>query len=132
MGVTGDLLNILIDFLKERKQRAVYYDQHSKWSNIFAGAPQGSKLGTLLFLIYVNDISDNLSSNPNLFDDDTALLSVVHGTNQSLITLKDDLEKIRNWAFQCKVSFNPDINKQQQEIIFPSQALEVKLSFFNV
>ena len=49
-GVTGDSLNILIDFLKERKQRVVLNSQHSKWSNIFAGVTQGSILGSLLFL----------------------------------------------------------------------------------
>ena len=48
--VTGDLLNILTDFLKERNQRFVLNGQHSKWSNISAGVPQGSILGPLLFL----------------------------------------------------------------------------------
>ena len=96
MGVTGDLLNILIDFLKERKQRVVLNGQHSKWSNISAGVPQGSILGPLLFLIYINDLSDNLSSNPKLFADDTSLFSVVHDINQSGINLNDDLEKISN------------------------------------
>ena len=112
--VTGHLLNI---FLKERKQRVVLNGQHSKWSNISAGVPQGSILGPL-FLIYIKDLSDNLSSNPKLFADDTSLFSVVHDTNQSKINLNDDLEKISNWAFQWKMSFNPDINKQAQEVIF--------------
>ena len=96
MGVTGDLLNILIDFLKERKQRVVLNGQHSKWSNISAWVPQGSILGLLLFLIYINDLSDNLSSNPKLFADDTSLFSVLHDINQSGINLNDDLEKISN------------------------------------
>ena len=94
--MTGDLLNILIDFLKERKQRVVLNGQHSKWSNISAGVPQGSILGPLLFLIYINDLSDNLSSNPKLFADDTSLFSVLHDINQSGINLNDDLEKISN------------------------------------
>ena len=49
-GVTGELSNILIDFLKERKQRIALNGLHSKWSNISAGAPQGSVFGSLLFL----------------------------------------------------------------------------------
>ena len=114
MGVTGDLLNILIDFLKERKQRVVLNGQHSEWSNISATFPQGSILGPLLSLIYISDLSDNLSSNHKLFADDTSLFSVVHDINQSGINLNDDLEKISNRAFQWKVSFNPGINKQAQ------------------
>ena len=111
-GVTGDLLNILIDFLKEGKQTVVLNGQHSKWSNISAGVPQRSILGPLLFLIYINDLFDNLSSNPKLFADETSLFLVVHDINQSEINLKDDSQKISNWAFQWKMSFNSDISKQ--------------------
>ena len=117
MGVTGDLLSTLIDFLKERKQRVVLNGQHSRWSNDSAGVPQGSILGPL-FLIYINDLPDNLSSNPKLFVDDISLFSVEHDINQSGINLNDDWEKISNWAFQWKMSFNPDTNKQVQEVIF--------------
>ena len=123
MGVTGDLLSTLIDFLKERKQRVVLNGQHSKWSNVSAGVPQGSILGSL-FLIYINDLPDNLSSNPKLFADDISLFSVEHDINQSGINLNDDLEKISNWAFQWKMSFNPDTNKQAQEVIF-SRSLQM-------
>ena len=117
MGVTGDLLSTLIDFLKERKQRVVLNGQHSRWSNVSPGVPQGSILGPL-FLIYINDLPDNLSSNPKLFADDISLFSVEHDINQSGINLNDDWEKISNWAFQWKMSFNPDTNKQVQEVIF--------------
>ena len=68
--------------------------------------------GTLLFLIYINDLSDNLSSNPKLLAYDTLLFSVVCDKNQSGIDWNDDLESISNWAFQWKISFNPDSNKQ--------------------
>ena len=71
--MTGDLSNILIDFLKERKQRVVLNGQHSEWSNVSAGIPQGSILGPLFFLIYINDLSDNLSSNPKPFADETSI-----------------------------------------------------------
>ena len=72
MGVTGDLLSTLIDFLKERKQRVALNGQHSRWSDVSAGVPQGSILGPL-FLIYINDLPDNLSSNPKLFADDISI-----------------------------------------------------------
>ena len=106
-GLTGDLLNILINFLKERKQRVVINGQHSKWSNISAGVSQESILGPFHFLIYINDLFNNLSPNLKLFADDTSLFSVVHDMKQSGINLNDDLEKITNWAFQWKMSFNP-------------------------
>ena len=72
MGVTGDLLSTLIDFLKERKQRVALNGHHSRWSDVSAGVPQGSILGPL-FLIYINDLPDNLSSNPKLFADDISI-----------------------------------------------------------
>ena len=117
MGVSGDLLSTLIDFLKERQQRVALNGQDSRWSDVSAGVPQGSILGPL-FLIYINDLPDNLSSNPKLFVDDISLFSVEHDINQSGINLNDDWEKISNWAFQWKMSFNPDTNKQVQEVIF--------------
>ena len=97
----------------------------------FCRLSQGSILGPLLFLTYINDLSDNLSSSPKLFADDTSLFSVVHDINHSGINLNDDFEKISNWAFQWKMNFNPDINKQVEEVIF-SCKLQVKSSFLNV
>ena len=62
-GISGDLLNILTDFLSNRKQRVVLNGQVCTWASVNAGVPQGSILGPLLFLIYINDLSENLSSN---------------------------------------------------------------------
>ena len=78
---------------------------------------QGSILGPLLFLIYINDLSDNLTNNAKRFADDT-LFSVVHDVNTSAKKLNNDLKKVNDWAFQWKMSFNPDPNKQAQEVIF--------------
>ena len=80
-------------------------------------------MGPLLLLIYINGLSDNLSSNPKLFDDGSSPFLAVHNINQSGINLNDDLEKMGNWVFQWKMSFNPDINKQAEEVIF-SRKLE--------
>ena len=122
-GVAGNLLNTLTNFLKERKQRVILNGQYSTWTNVEAGVPQGSILGPLLFLIYINDLPENLVSNPKLFADDTSLFSVIRNKHLSAQNLNEDLNKINHWAFQWKMSFNPDPSKQAQEVIF-SRKLE--------
>ena len=117
-GISGNLLNLLRDFVSCRKQRVVLNGQHSSWDNVTVGVPQGSILGPLLFLIYVNDLPNNLSSNCKLFADDTSLFSVVNNIHTSAATLSQDLNGITNWAFQWKMIFNPDLSKQAQEVIF--------------
>ena len=77
-GISGNLLETLTDFLKDRKQRVVLNEQNSSWANTEAGVPQGSILGLLLLLIYVSDLPDNLSTDVKLFADDISLFSVVH------------------------------------------------------
>ena len=116
-GICGDLINILDDFLTNRKQRVVLNDHCSSWVDIRAGVPQGSILGPLLFLIYVNDLPDGLKSECKLFADDTSLFSVVHDISTSASDINNDLTLISNWAFQWKMSFNPDPSKQAQEMI---------------
>ena len=77
-----------------------------------------SILGPLLFLIYINDLPDGLFSNTKLFADDTSLFSVIHDSVITTLELNSDLSRIKQWAFQWKMSFNPDPNKQAQEVIF--------------
>ena len=69
-------------------------------------------------MIYINDLSDGLTSNPKLFADDTSLFSVVQNINSTANDLNSDLIKISDWAFQWKMRFNPDPKKQAQEVIF--------------
>ena len=71
-----------------------------------------------MLLIYINDLSEGLSSNAKLFADDTSLFSVIHDSSTSALELNSDLAKVNRWAFQWKMSFNPDPKKQAQEVIF--------------
>ena len=64
--------------------------QHSSWRDESAAVPQGSILGPLLFLVYINDLSNGLKPNLKLFADDTSLISEIHDVNSSQIHLNED------------------------------------------
>ena len=83
-----------------------------------AGAPQGSILGPLLFLIYINNLPNELKSNVKLFADDTSLFTIVKDKNESANTLNNDLMLISKWAYNWKMLFNPDPSKPAQEVLF--------------
>ena len=106
------------DFLNERKQQVILNRRFSTWKNINAGVRQGSMLSLLLFLIYINDLTEGLSSNAKLLADDTSLFSVIHDIQASASNLYKDLKKISDWPTQWRMNFNPDTTKQTQEVIF--------------
>ena len=74
--------------------------QNSLWSNVEAGVHQRSILSPLLFLIYINDLPDNLSTNVKLFADDSSSFSVIHDIATSSCNLNHDLSRLREWVFQ--------------------------------
>ena len=92
--IEGNLLDTLINFPNDRKQRVVLNGKYSIWANIEAGAPQGSVLGPLIFFSVIND------------------------KHSSANKLNQNLNKINNWAFKWKMSLYPDPSKQAQEVIF--------------
>ena len=83
-----------------------------------SGVPQGSVLGPLLFLIYINDLEKGIKSNINFFADDTSLFSIVTGPTLSAVDLNHDLNLIGQRAHQWKMAFNPDPNKRAIELLF--------------
>ena len=92
--ISGNLLKFMEDFLEIRYHRIVLNWQVSKWAAVKAGVPQGSIYGLLLFLIYNNNLSNELSSNPRLYADDTFLFSVVRDTNLLTNALNNALKLI--------------------------------------
>jgi hypothetical protein len=80
----------------------------SEWGNINAGVPQGSVLGPLLFLVYINDMSEGLQSNLCLFADDNLMYVISDNAQHCARVLNDDLVKLEQWAKKWIVKFNPD------------------------
>ena len=100
-GIRGDIINILREILRNRKQSVVLNGHYSSWADFRTGVSQGSILGPLLFLIHINGLSDGLKSKCKLFADDTSLFSVVYDINTSASDLNEDLG---NWAFRWKLT----------------------------
>ena len=108
LGVTGNLLAWLQDYLSERYQRVGIRGQNSEWKLIPAGVPQGSVLGPLLFMVYINDLVQNINCNIKLYADDTTLYITTDDLDHSSILLNEDLQSISSWAKQWLVTFCPE------------------------
>ena len=106
IGIRGKLLDWFRDYLSNRKQATVIKGEMSDYSWISAGVPQGSVLGPLLFIVYINDITLEIESTIKLFADDTSMYSFMEDLDQQATTLNSDLIKIREWALKWKVTFN--------------------------
>ena len=117
-GISGSLFKLLANYLNNRKHRVVLNGSCSDYSEIESGVPQGSVLGPLLFLIYINDLERNIKSNIKCFADDTMLFSIVKDPVISGDDLNHDLDIIHQWAHQWKMEFNPDPTKQATEVLF--------------
>ena len=91
---------------------------------IEAGVPQGSVLGPLLFLIYINDLENGITSNDKFFADDTSLFLIVTNPTLSALELNSDLKVIENWAYQWKMLFNPDPTKQAIGMLFSRKRVD--------
>ena len=74
-GISESLLELLGSYLQNRKQRVVINGSYSDYASIESGVPQGSVLGPLLFLVYINDLELDIKSNVKFFADDTMLFS---------------------------------------------------------
>ena len=105
-GVSGILLKWFENYLQNRYQRVVIPGAKSDWNYIRAGVPQGSILGPLLFLLYINDIVKDIGSNIRLFADDTSLYIIVENPEVAADILNTDLAKVAAWAKTWLVTFN--------------------------
>ena len=106
-GLSGPLIDWLSNYLDTRQQRVCLNNCTSTWQSINAGVPQGSILGPLLFLIFINDIVKNIRGTIRLFADDTILFDIVDDPLLTGINLNIDLSRIFAWARQWLVEFQP-------------------------
>ena len=107
-GTSGNLHKWLESYISNRKQRVIIDGMTSDYQYLSAGVPQGSVLGPLLFIIYINDIADNLQSQTCVYADDTALfVPTFKNANQAVQTLNEELQKILDWCNLWKVELHP-------------------------
>ena len=99
---------MVLQLLDNRVQRVVLPGGYLEWRPIKAGVPQGSILGPLLFILYINDIVHEIHSNIRLFADDTSLYIIVDFPDSAAQILNLDLDRISKWAKDWLVSYNPE------------------------
>ncbi|KAL7630702.1 UNVERIFIED_CONTAM: hypothetical protein RMT77_019088 [Armadillidium vulgare] len=106
-GIRGKFLNWIKNWLFDRRQRVVINGECSEWVNVISGVPQGSVLGPILFIVYVNDIDKNVLSNISKFADDTKIGNRITCENDYQV-LQSDSNKIVNWSKTWQMKFNID------------------------
>lgn len=126
-GIRGNALNIIIDYLKNRSVKVKVNGVLSNSSDdnfINSGVPQGSVLGPLLFLLYINDLPDNLNSCTFLYADDTSLYVPIDPSNpdRALTNLQNDLNAVFEWSRLWGLTFKPSKSK---DIVFTKTGFKI-------
>ena len=107
-GVDSNLLNWFSSYLQDRQQKVVINNSSSSLCNVSAGVPQVSVLGPLLFILYINDIAENLISLSRLFVDNTSSSYSNRDELQIKTVVDHDLKELDEWSKKWLMSFNPD------------------------
>ena len=107
IGVTGGLLDWFQSYLADRQQRVALQGQSSDWGKVKAGVPQGSVLGPILFLVYINDLASSVNCGIRMFADDTCLYLTTNNPIESTEILDSNLNIVWEWAHNWLVKFNP-------------------------
>ena len=105
LGIDGDLLDWISNYLDNRQQRVILKSSMSSFKSTNAGVPQGSVLGPVLFLVYVNDISESLLSLTRLFADDNSLFYSASNIQDIEGIINYDLQVLTSWAKQWLINF---------------------------
>ena len=103
LGVHGKILTWIRSFQSGRTQRVIVDGEESEWKDVVSGIPQGSVLGPMLFVCFVNDLPNVVTSSVLLFADDTKIFTEVPVNQQ---TLQQDLDKLQTWSNEWQLRFN--------------------------
>ena len=106
-GIDGEMLSWITEYLKNRTQVVTINGESSTIGDVISGIPQGTVLGPLLFVIYINDILDNINSDGLLFADDTKIFRSITCKEDSQ-TLQDDIDELEKWSDLWLLKFHPD------------------------
>ena len=104
-GIGNSITDWIEQWLTDRRQRVVVDGEVSNWKSVLSGVPQGSVLGPILFLIYINDLDDSITSNVLKFADDTKLFRKVN-TDGDKQHLQNDLDRLVKWSEKWQMLFN--------------------------
>jgi hypothetical protein len=106
-GIGGCVLRWIDNWLSDRRQRVSINGVFSLWKEVTSGVPQGSVLGPILFIIYINDLDNGLMSKVGKFADDTKMFKKVNCSEDAQI-LRNDLSKLDEWSKDWQMQFNID------------------------
>ena len=130
-GITGSLNKWFASYLHNRKQQVVIDGCTSDQGLIEAGVPQGSVLGPLLFLVFINDMPTNIETNISLFADDSLLFNISNSNEANIDALNRDLARIERWSREWLVTFNSEKTVDMTLSSKPTTIPERPLTFLN-
>ena len=102
LGIDGKVLDVIKDFLMGRNFRVSVHGQFSSFKDILSGIPQGSVLGPLLFILFINDLPQCLNSTVKMFADDLKLIA----NSSDKAVVDDDLKSLEEWERNWLLEFN--------------------------
>ena len=105
IGIQGTVLTWIINFLNKRQQRVILNNDTSDWADVISGIPQGSVLGPILFIIFINDLPKEVKSYIKIFADDTKLFRAIKNI-KDIDGIQQDITKLTEWSIRWQLMFN--------------------------
>lgn len=116
-GISGKLDGWIKSFLMGRKQRVHIKGVYSEWVDVLSGVPQGSVLGPILFVIFINDMPNNIKSNISLFADDTKIFRILKTQEEDQKILLEDVNALLRWSRENFLPFHPDKSSSRRTVM---------------